>query len=127
MKISLVAMLLFGAATVPVFAAGRADVAEAAMRGDQAALRRLLQQKADVNAAQVDGSTPLHWAVYHDDVASARLLIRAGARVDTQNREGITPIYMAAVYGSPAMIEALLKSGANAKQQGPAGETLVML
>jgi len=127
MKIRLVAMLLFCAATIPVFAAGRADVAEAVMRGDQTALRRLLQQKADVNAAQVDGATALHWAVYRDDVAAARLLLNAGAQVDVQNREGITPLYMAAVYGQPAMIEMFLKAGANAKQQGPSGETLVML
>jgi len=97
------------------------------MRGDQAALRRLLQQKADVNAAQVDGATALHWAVYRDDVATARLLLNAGAQVDVQNREGITPLYMAAVYGQPAMIEMFLKAGANAKQQGPSGETVVML
>ena len=120
-------MLLFCAATIPVFAAGRADVAEAVMRGDQTALRRLLQQKADVNAAQVDGATALHWAVYRDDVAAARLLLNAGAQVDVQNREGITPLYMAAVYGQPAMIEMFLKAGANAKQQGPSGETVVML
>src|SRR3954464_1404344 len=85
------AMLLLCALTSPVFAAGRADVADAMMRGDQAALRSLVQQKADVNAAQIDGATALHWAVYHDDVAAARVLLRAGARVDAQNREGITP------------------------------------
>ena len=121
------AFLLFCAATLPVFAAGRADVADAMMRGDQAAVRRLVQQKADVNAAQIDGATALHWAVYREDVAAARLLLKAGARVDVQNREGITPLYMAAVYGHPALIETLLSAGANAKQQGPAGETLVML
>jgi uncharacterized protein len=120
-------MLLFCAATSAVFASGRADVADAMMHGDQAALRRLVQQKADVNAAQIDGATALHWAVYRDDVAAARLLLTAGATVDVQNREGITPIYMAAVYGHRAMIEMFLKAGANPKQLGPAGETLVML
>jgi ankyrin repeat protein len=119
--------VLLLAAALPVFAAGRADVADAMMRGDQAAVRRLVQQKADVNAAQIDGATALHWAVYRDDVATARLLLAAGAKVDVQNREGVTPLYMAAVYGRPAMIGALLKAGANAKQQGPSGETLVML
>ena len=38
------------------------------MKGDKTALRTLLQQKADVNAPQVDGATALHWAVYRDDV-----------------------------------------------------------
>src|SRR3954464_7473662 len=121
------AMLLLCAATIPVFAAGRADVADAMMHGDQAAVRRLVQQKADVNAAQIDGATALHWAVYRDDVAAARLLLNAGASVDVQNREGITPLYMAAMYGHPAMIEMFLKGGANPKQLGPVGETLVML
>ena len=127
MKIRFFAVVLFCAATSPVFAAGRADVADAMMRGDQVALRRLVQQKADVNAAQIDGATALHWAVYRDDVAAARLLLKAGAIVDVQNREGITPLYMAAVYGHPAMIDMFLKAGANAKQTGPNGETLVML
>jgi ankyrin repeat protein len=127
MKIRVFATVLFCAATSTVFAAGHADVADAMMHGDQAALRRLVQQKADVNAAQIDGATALHWAVYRDDVAAARLLLKAGASVDVQNREGITPLYMAAMYGHSAMLEMFLKAGANARQTGPAGETLVML
>jgi ankyrin repeat protein len=127
MKIRLFATVLVCAATIPVFAAGSSDVADAMMHGDQAALRRLVQQKADVNAAQIDGATALHWAVYRDDVAAARLLLKAGASVDVQNREGISPLYMAAMYGHRAMIEMFLKAGANARQTGPAGETLVML
>jgi ankyrin repeat protein len=126
-KVRAIALLLFCVATSSVFAAGRADVADAVMRGDQAALRRLVQQKADVNAAQVDGATALHWAVYRDDLAAVRLLLSAGAQVDVQNSEGITPLYMAAMYGHTPMIEAFLKAGANARQQGPSGETLVML
>src|SRR3982751_2315445 len=113
MKFTLLAASLFTGvlcgAMSPVFAAGRADVADAMMRGDQPGLRRLVQQKADVNAAQIDGATALHWAVYHDDVAAVRLLLNAGARVDVQNREGITPLYMAAAYGHLPMIQALLK------------------
>src|SRR6478735_48521 len=96
---ALVGAVLLCAATSPLFASGHADVADAMMHGDQAALRRLVQQKADVNAAQIDGATALHWAVYREDVAAARLLLNAGAVVDAQNREGITPLYMAAVYG----------------------------
>ena len=61
--------------------AATADVADAAMRGDRDAVRAALARKADVNAAQVDGSTALHWAVERDDVEMADLLLRAGARV----------------------------------------------
>ena len=36
------------------------DVADAVMRGDTAAVRALLIQKADVNGTQGDGATALH-------------------------------------------------------------------
>src|SRR5579883_2399923 len=114
-------------AAIFTFASTRAEVADAAMRGDQGAVRKLVQQKADVNIAQVDGATALHWAVYNDDLEMARVLIEAGAKVDAANREGITPLYLASVYGKPAMIEALLKAGADAAAKGPHGETTVML
>jgi ankyrin repeat protein len=108
-------------------AAGRSDVADAVMQGDRAALGKLIQQKADVSAPQVDGATALHWAVYRDDVESADLLIAAGARIDAANRAGFTPLIMASIYGNAAMIEKLLKAGADVKQRLANGETTVML
>jgi ankyrin repeat protein len=44
--------------------AGRSDVADAASRGDKASVRALLAQHADVNAAEADGATALHWAAF---------------------------------------------------------------
>ena len=49
----------------------RSDVADAVMRGDTAAVRALLAQKADVNVTQGDGATALHWAVYREDLATS--------------------------------------------------------
>ena len=108
-------------------AAGRSEVADAAMKGDKAAVRALIQKKADVNAPQVDGAVALHWAIYKDDLELADMLLRAGAKPDVTNREGITPLHMACLYGNARMIDRLLKSGADAKQRGPAGETMLML
>ena len=102
------------------------DVANAVMNGDTATVRKLLLAKADVNAAQVDGATALHWAVYRNDLATADLLIKAGANVKAPNREGTTPLFMASLYGDPAMIEKLIKAGADPKERGPNGETTVM-
>jgi ankyrin repeat protein len=102
------------------------EVADAAQKGDRAAVQKLIQQKADVNAAQVDGATALHWAVYRDDAQTADLLIRAGANVKAANSEGVTPLSMAALYGNAPMIDKLIKAGADAKQRGPNGETMVM-
>src|SRR5262245_50092213 len=93
--------------------ASRSEIADAVQKGDKTAVRTLLQRKADVNAAQVDGATALHWAVYRDDLETADLLIRAGATVKAKNREGISPLYLASQYGGAAMIDRLLKSGAD--------------
>ena len=49
------------------------------MKGDRAGVAALLKQKVDVNEAQGDGMTALHWAAMNDDAALARLLISAGA------------------------------------------------
>ncbi len=108
-------------------AVGKSDVADAASKGDKAAVRTLIQQKVDVNAPQVDGATALHWAVYREDADLVDMLIRAGGNVKVTNREGVTPLMMAALYGNAGIIDRLLKAGADAKALGPNGETMLML
>src|SRR6516165_5300022 len=76
--------------------AASSDIADAVMNGNKEAVRSLLQKKADVNAAQIDGTTALHWAVRADDLETADLLIHAGANVSVANREGVTPLQLAA-------------------------------
>jgi uncharacterized protein len=107
--------------------AGPSEVASAAERGDLAAVRDLIRNKADVNATQPDGSTALHWAVYRNDVAMIDSLLLAGAKVKVTNRNGISPLFMASLYGNPPVINSLLKRGADAKEKGPNGETMLML
>jgi ankyrin repeat protein len=108
--------------------AATTDVADAAKRGDREAVRAALARKADVNAAQVDGSTALHWAVERDDLDMADQLIRAGARVTARTREGITPLQLAATNGSAAMLDRLLKGGADANAPLTAGgDTALMM
>src|SRR5262249_45231152 len=109
-------------------AAASSDIADAAMNRNKEAVRSLLQKKADVNAAQVDGTTALHWAVRADDLETADLLIRAGANVSATNREGVTPTQLAAINGNAAMIEKLLKAGANPNASlSKFGDTALML
>jgi ankyrin repeat protein len=56
-----------------------AAVAEAAMKSDLAAVKKLIAQGADVNEPQGDGMTALHWAAEHGDSAMASALLK-GAR-----------------------------------------------
>ena len=107
-------------------AAVRSDVADAAARGDKAAVRSLIEQHADVNAPQPDGATALHWAAYRGDRELVDMLIRAGANAKVVNREGSTPLWLACVNGDAAIIGALLNAGADPNEHLPLGRTPVM-
>ena len=102
-------------------------LADAAMERNIAAVRSLLAEKVDVNAAGTDGTPALHWAVRVDDLDMAGLLLGAGADAKLANRYGLTPLAVAAANGSAAMIRLLLDAGADANSMDPAGETVLMI
>ena len=105
----------------------RPALVDAAKNADRDAVRALLQKKVDVNAAEADGSTALHWASYRDDLESAGLLIRAGAKVNATTDLGVTPLWAACQNGSAAMVRKLLEAGANPNAALLAGETPLMV
>ena len=110
--------LILGAWTVPA----DSPVADAAMRGDTARVRVLLKQGADVNAAQGDGMTALHWAATRGDANQIAMLVYAGARLEASTRNGnYTPLHLAARGGRATAVKALLKAGANPKAATTAG------
>ena len=105
------AALALGAARAP---ADESPVADAVMRGDSARVRVLIKQGLDVNAAQPDGMTALHWAAQRGDAGGAQMLMYAGARVDAVTRNGnYTPLHLAARNGRTAAVKALLAAGAD--------------
>ena len=99
---------------------------DAVKAADRDAIRTLLQQRVDVNAAEADGTTALHWAARANDLQAADMLLRAGANVKLANRYGVTPLYLASTNGNAAMIELLLKAGADPNSALPEGETALM-
>ena len=93
---------------------------------DNAAVRRLLDASVDVDAAQADGATALHWAAYLDDLEAARLLVDAGADAGTANTHGVVPLTLACTNANAAMVDLLLAAGADAKAAVGTGETVLM-
>jgi ankyrin repeat protein len=117
---------LFVASMLAFASDGR--LSEAVMRGDRAAVTSLLKEGVDIDGAQGDGSTALHWAAFNDDLETTKALLAAGANVRVTTREGgITPLFMACTNGNPAIIEALLKAGADVNAVKPNGTTALML
>lgn len=101
-------------------------LADAAEKGDREGIRALVEQGADVNRAQVDGMTALHWAAHRDDLESARLLVGAGADAKAENRYGVTPLSLACTNGSGPMVALLLDAGADPNARLRGGETALM-
>lgn len=100
---------------------------DALKRQDDSQVRALLQQRIDIHAAQPDGTTALHWAVYRDDRRAVEALIRAGARVNAATDAGITPLWLACQANvSAATVQQLLAAGANPNTASDAGETPLM-
>ena len=102
-----------------------ADAVAAAKNRAEAA-RVQIAAKADVNAAQADGTTALHWAAHYDDLEAARILINAGANVKADNRYGVTALLEACTNGNGPLVDLLLTKGADANSTLPGGETALM-
>jgi uncharacterized protein len=103
-----------------------ATLVDAVKSGDAAAVRALLQAKADGNSAEADGTTALHWAVRRGDLATVDLLLKAGAKASTANRYGVTPLYLASANGDAVTVARLLDAGADPNTSLPDGETVLM-
>ena len=91
-----------------------APVADAAERGDMATVRTLVGQGADVNAAQGDGMTALHWTALNGDLKTMNVLLGASARTDVTTKLGAyTPLHLASSRGHAAEVRRLLEAGSN--------------
>lgn len=93
---------------------------------DRVAIRSLLEQNADVKAAQADGATALHWAAYREDIETIDLLIRAGGDVNAANDYGLTPLAIACSTRNAAVVEKLLDAGADPNLAPWSGVTPLM-
>jgi hypothetical protein len=82
-----------------------------------------LKPKANVNAKDGDGFTPLYFAVRdgHRDVA--RKLIDKGANVDVKDKSGFTPLYYATRQGHREIVRLLVARGADVNAKDKSGFT----
>src|SRR5215471_16024043 len=113
--IGLLSALLLASAGSARAAVHEVPLIEAVKHHDAKTVRALIAQKTDVNAAEPDGTTALHWAAYLNDAATTDLLIKAGANVKAATRDGATPFSLACDKGNGEVIARLLAAGEDAK------------
>src|SRR4051794_41516672 len=109
--------------------AGAADdtLARLIQGGHRDAALRMIAAGTDVNAAQGDGTTPLHWAVYKVDVDLARALLARGAKPDVISKYGSSPLAEAVKVANARLVEMLLDAGSHAEGANQEGQTALML
>lgn len=132
MRARILAGLALMAAVAPAWAQGAggaegaSQVLQAVKTGNRQAVAALVASRADVNVADVDGTTPLHYAARANEPELVALLLRGGANPKAANRYGATALYLAALNGNAAMVSRLLDAGAHANTSLPEGETTLM-
>lgn len=104
-----------------------APLADAVEQGGAQEARQLIDAGADVNAAQADGMTALHWAALGDDAEVVARLLDSGADANRPTRYGATPLAIACQSGDARVVELLLEAGADPNAPGRAGETPLMI
>lgn len=118
----LVALFLSDAAAGGV----TSPLADAVEKRDAAAVQTLLDGGADVNAAQADGTTALHWAARNSDAKTVSRLLERKANANAENRYGVRPLYHACVNGDAKIVGMLLDAGADPNSSVAGGETALM-
>jgi ankyrin repeat protein len=102
-------------------------IADAAMARDRSSVFDLLKGGTDVNAAQGDGATALHWAARDGDLELVQALLKAGADVHAKTRiASESPLFLAAENGHTAVMQALLNAGAKVEEVNANGTTILM-
>jgi ankyrin repeat protein len=106
---------------------GEGGLADRIQSGDRRAALAMIDQGVDVNRAQPDGTTPLHWAAYRVDQELVQRLLKKGAKANVVNRYGASPLAEAARVTNVPLVGMLLEAGADANGANEDGQTALML
>jgi uncharacterized protein len=115
-----------GSRTVDPRAAAAQALINAAKHRDSARALALINEGADVNATEVDGTTALMWAAYYGDADVVAALLSAGADATPHNDYGVSALSEAAIAADTAVIRLLLEAGADPDSPTPEGQTALM-
>ncbi|MBQ9738831.1 MAG: ankyrin repeat domain-containing protein [Alphaproteobacteria bacterium] len=108
---------------VPTTVFGKTPLHMALSHGQIHAVKVLLENGANPNAATKDGQTPLYYAASYSLLSSAKALLSAGADVNAADVYGGTPLSTAAMHDDVRMVKILADAGADVNKQNIYGYT----
>ena len=106
-------------------ASKRTRLWRASHNGHLARVRELCDWRADIEAADMYGNTPLHYASYRGHLDIVRELLARGAKVNAVCNDGYTPLMGSGCYGHVEVARALLAEGADKRHVNSYGATAV--
>jgi ankyrin repeat protein len=89
------------------------ELVAAIRNGDSQAIRKLIEDGADVNARDAEGNTPLILASFYAGPKCVELMLGMGARVNATNNDGVTALVRAATNREKTRL--LVNAGANVR------------
>ena len=119
--------IVFWLAAAGTAAAADSSLAGLIQGGQRDAALKMIAAGTDVNAAQGDGTTPLHWAVYKIDAELTRALLARGAKPNVINKYGSSPLAEAVKVADARLVGMLLDAGSDANVPNQEGQTALML
>jgi ankyrin repeat protein len=104
------------------------NLLRASSKGDLAAVKKLVADGSDVNAADTKGRTPLIEAAWAGHADVVKYLIEKGAKVDAADSAGYTALMRACEEGHGPVVTYLINKGADVNVRGKVrGTTSLML
>lgn len=81
------------------------------------------EQSVDIDAADGDGWTPLHYSADRGHLEVVKLLLSEGASVASKDTNKRTPLHLAALNSHKEVVQVLLEDGASKSAKNVAGMT----
>ena len=99
---------------------------KASTKGDSSAVKKLINEGANINEPDSAGATPLHYAVSTGNYNLVKMLIDKGADVNARDKGDSTPLMNAICYNNVDMVKLLIESGADVNAKDSFGNTALM-
>jgi len=96
----------------PPMSQEESELIDAAVKGDNTRITKLLADGTNVNVRDSNGGTPLAHAAWFGHVETVKLLIEKGADVNAKKLDGATVVALAESNKQPEVVEILKKAGA---------------